>query len=295
MSNILVTGCAGFIGSHLTEKLLTVGHKVIGIDNFDPFYDKAIKQGNLLAALKVDAFTFTETDITDVRKLQSVFEKYDVDVVIHLAALAGVRNSFEHPDDYFRINTQGTKTVFETALQYGVRQFIHASSSSVYGEMKGEKAVEERTPLNPISPYAKSKVEAENIIRVLQSEFKFDVNILRFFTVYGPRQRPDMAFQKFRRQIQEGETIELYGENMSRDFTPIEKIVSGIIAALSHRNGVEVFNLGSGERVLVRDMILQIGEELGTVPQIKVVEQQKGDPSFTLADVSKARNLLNYF
>lgn len=294
MSNILVTGCAGFIGSHLTEKLLSLGHRVVGLDNFDPFYDKTIKQENLHQALKADAFLFIEADVTDAGGLQPVFEKYNIDTVIHLAALAGVRNSFEHPDDYFRINTEGTKTVFETALKYGVRQFVHASSSSVYGEMKGEKAVEEETPLNPISPYAKSKVEAEKIIGSLQKKFDFDVNVLRFFTVYGPRQRPDMAFQKFRRQILKGETIELYGENMSRDFTPIEKIISGIVASLNHRNGFEIFNLGSGERVLVRDMILQIGEELGASPQIKVVNQQKGDPSFTLADVRKAQNILNY-
>lgn len=294
MSKILVTGCAGFIGSHLTEKLLSLGHTVTGIDNFDPFYNKSIKQRNLESALKSEQFRFYEMDILDKKSLQIIFDESEIDIVIHLAALAGVRNSFEHPEDYFRVNTEGTQSVFETALKNGVRQFVHASSSSVYGEMKGEKAVEDLTPLHPISPYAKSKEEAEKLVERLQKEHGFDVNVLRFFTVYGDRQRPDMAFQKFRRQILSEETIELYGEGMSRDFTPIEKIVSGIIASLDYRNGLEIFNLGSGQRVLVKDMILKIGEELGVKPKIKVVEQQKGDPSFTLADVDKAAKLLGF-
>lgn len=294
MSKILVTGCAGFIGSHLTEKLLSLKHTVVGVDNFDTFYEESIKRKNLKNALESSDFKLYENDILDKSALRSIFSAESIDVVIHLAALAGVRNSFEYPEKYFEVNTEGSRNVFEIALAHAVKQFIHASSSSVYGEMKGEKAIEDVTPLNPISPYAQSKVDAEFLIRKLQSEHGFDVNILRFFTVYGPRQRPDMAFQKFRRQILAGECIELYGEEMSRDFTPIDKIVNGILASLNYKNGLEAFNLGSGQRVLVKDMILEIGEELGIIPQIKIVEKQKGDPSFTLADIGKARKKLRY-
>lgn len=294
MSKILVTGCAGFIGSHLTEKLLSLKHTVIGIDNFDTFYAESIKRNNIKIALEDKGFTLYENDILKIDALNDIFSSHSIDVVIHLAALAGVRNSFEDPERYFRVNTEGTRNIFEVALKHQVNQFIYASSSSVYGEMKGKKAIEDVTPLNPISPYAQSKVDAEVLIRKLQSEHGFDVNILRFFTVYGPRQRPDMAFQKFRRQILAGECIELYGEEMSRDFTPIDKILNGILASLNYKNGTEIFNLGSGKRVLVKDMILEIGEELGIIPQIKIVEKQKGDPSFTLADLVKVKKYLKY-
>lgn len=294
MSKIVVTGCAGFIGSHLVEKLLLQGREVIGIDNFHPYYQPSIKQNNIELALQSSKFEFHELSILDKDRLVEVFDGAAIEQVVHLAALAGVRNSFDFPEEYFQINTIGTKNVFEAAISCGVKHFIFASSSSVYGEMQGEKAVEDSTPLNPISPYAQSKVEAEKLIETLQNQYHFDVNILRFFTVYGARQRPDMAFQKFKKKILSGETVELYGENMSRDFTPIEKIIEGIIAALDYKNGLEVFNLGSGKKVLVKSMILKIGKELGVEPKIKVVEQQKGDPSFTLASIKKAKKLLNY-
>lgn len=294
VSNILITGCAGFIGSHLTERLLDLGNQVIGIDNFDTFYAREIKVQNLSKALQHPQFHFFEGDILDTSFLEKIFSHHHVDVVIHLAAKAGVRSSFLDADSYFRVNTLGTKNIFEVASKNGVQQFVLASSSSVYGEMEGEKAIEDLTPLNPLSPYAQSKVDAETVVAELQKAYNFDVNVLRFFTVYGERQRPDMAFQKFRNQILKGETIQLYGEGMSRDFTPIEKILHGIVACLDYRNGFEVFNLGSGERVLVKDMILKIGEGLGVQPQIEVVQQQKGDPSFTLASIEKAKNLLGY-
>ncbi len=294
MEKILVTGCAGFIGSHLTERLLNTGCEIIGIDNFHPYYSREIKEENIKQALNDGKFYFYEADILDVKKLSEILIRHKPDTVVHFAALPGVRNSFEHPEEYFKINTEGTKTVFDTALAYGVRHFVFASSSSVYGEMVSEKAVEDSTPLNPISPYAQSKVNAENIIGDLFKEHSFTVNILRFFTVYGIRQRPDMAFQKFRRKIKAGEPVELYGENMSRDFTPIDRIITGVLAAIRFKNGLEVFNLGSGERVPVRKMIEQIGEELNIKPKIKVVPRQKGDPSYTLADISKARKLLGY-
>lgn len=294
MSHILVTGCAGFIGSHLIENLLKEGHVIIGVDNFDEYYSREIKEQNIASALQSFNFHFEEGDILDTDFLQKLFLIYKIDIVIHLAAKAGVRSSFEQAESYFKVNTYGTRNIFEVSCKNGVRQFVYASSSSVYGEVQGEKAIEDVTPLNPLSPYAESKVEAEKFIQQFQRSVGFDVNVLRFFTVYGERQRPDMAFQKFKRQILNGETIELYGEKMSRDFTPIEKIVKGIVSSLDYKNGYEVFNLGSGERVLVKDMILKIGEGLGVQPQIEVVQQQKGDPSFTLASIEKAKNLLGY-
>lgn len=294
VSNILITGCAGFIGSHLTERLLVLGNQVIGIDNFDSFYARDIKEQNLSKALEHPRFRFLEGDILDRSFLEKIFSHNAIDIVIHLAAKAGVRNSFYDAEAYFQVNTIGTKNIFEIGSKYDVRHFVQASSSSVYGEMDGEKAIEDLTPLNPLSPYAQSKVDAEKVIAELQKVYDFDVNVLRFFTVYGERQRPDMAFPKFRKQILKGETIQLYGEGMSRDFTPIENILQGIIACLEYRNGYEVFNLGSGERVLVKDMILKIGEELGITPQIEVVEQQQGDPSFTLASIEKAKQILGY-
>ena len=294
MEKIIITGCAGFIGSHLTETLLAAGYKVIGIDNFHPYYDIALKKQNLQSALQNSHFQFYEVDILKVSQLEKIFSENPSSTVVHLAALPGVRNSFEHPEEYFKINTEGTQSVFETALRQGIRHFLFSSSSSVYGEMQGQKAVEDVTPPNPISPYAKSKVEAEKVILHLAESQSFSVNILRFFTVYGPRQRPDMAFQKFRRKILAGETIELYGANISRDFTPVNRIVRGLEHALHYRNGVEIFNLGSGIKTPVKDIILQIGHELGLTPHIQIIPQQKGDPSFTLSDISKAKKLLNY-
>lgn len=294
MKTILITGCAGFIGSHLTDALLERGCQVLGVDNFHPYYDRSIKESNLLQALQSERFTFHEGDILDVDFLHRIFQENKIDVVVHLAAIAGVRKSFEQPEGYFKINVKGTQSVFETALKFAVPHFVFASSSSVYGEMQGDSAVEDETPLSPISPYAESKVQAENLIRELFKEYNFSVNVLRFFTVYGERQRPDMAFQKFRKIIQNGGVVDLYGEQMSRDFTPVPKIISGILAAIDYQKGLEVFNLGCGQRVLVKDMIMQIGEELGLTPEIRIAEQPEGDPSFTLADISKAQRLLGY-
>lgn len=295
-NKILITGCAGFIGSNLVDDLLLSGDEVIGIDNFDNYYSIELKRENLRNALMYPNFKFYEADITDENSFNQILsDNNHIDTLIHLAALPGVQPSFDRPEDYFRINVDGTRNVFQSAIKYGIKHFIHASSSSVYGELQNEKALEDITPLNPISPYAESKFQAENAIReIFEKHPNISINIFRFFTVYGSRQRPDMAFSKFRRVLTKGEPIELYGENVSRDFTPVTRIVRGIKAGIDYHNGLEVFNLGSGEKVLVKNMIQQIAHEIGVEPDIIVVKRQKGDPSYTLADISKAKRLLGY-
>lgn len=293
---ILITGCAGFIGSNLVDDLLQSNYKIIGIDNFDNFYSPSIKENNLKNALNHSNFKLYKADITDENSISQILKENEgkIDTIIHLAALAGVRPSFDKPQEYFRVNTEGTFLIFKNAIQHNIKHFIYASSSSVYGEIEGQKAIEDVTPLKPISPYAESKLKAEETIKELYKENDITVNIFRFFTVYGPRQRPDMAFAKFKRLLKEDKMIELYGENISRDFTHISRIIKGIKAGIHYRNHLEIFNLGNGEKVSVREMIENIGNELNIRPAIVTVNRQMGDPSSTLADITKAIEKLKY-
>jgi UDP-glucuronate 4-epimerase len=295
LKTVLVTGCAGFIGSTLSGKLLHQGYAVVGIDNFDPYYPREIKERNLSAFQNHASFRFYEADVLDEYALEKFFEAHSFDHVVHLAAKAGVRPSLDQPLLYERVNVNGTENVLKQCARRGVKHFILASSSSVYGNDFGARAVETLTDLRPISPYAVSKLRAEQLALKYHQMYGMDMNVLRFFTAYGPGQRPDMAFMKFAKAILEGKPVQLYGgEKMGRDFTYIEDIINGIILALSYRNGYEIFNLGSGREVKVAAVIRLLAETLGKEALVEEIEVQAGDPVFTLADISKAKRLLKY-
>lgn len=295
MKTILVTGCAGFIGSALTGELLRKEFRVIGLDNFDSYYAREIKDRNLAAFKDHPCFTFFELDILDESAISRIFDSFSFDHIVHLAAKAGVRPSFDQAKLYHQVNVGGTIQVLEQAVRKRVEHIILASSSSVYGNDFGERAIETMTDLKPISPYAESKLKAEQAALEYHKKYGMDINVLRFFTVYGPGQRPDMAFMKFAKAIMEDKPIHLYGgEKMGRDFTYIEDIVQGIILALNYRNGYEVFNLGSGREVKVVEVIQLLSEALGKKAIIEEIELQAGDPVFTLADIQKAKEYLNY-
>lgn len=290
---MLVTGCAGFIGSSLVDELLKRGNKVVGVDNFDPYYDKSIKMKNMENVLKDNNFRFIECDIRDEQELTKIF-KEGIDFVFHMAARPGVRSSIENPILYNDINVNGTVNLLKLSSDFGVKKFIHASSSSVYGNPM-YLPLDEKHPNNPISPYGISKLSSEKYCLTFEKLYGLKTICLRFFTVYGPRQRPDEAICKFTELILKNKPITIYGDGeQTRDFTFITDIVNGII--LSQEKGVhgEVFNLGSGKRVNVNHFVNLLEKETGKKVKKIHIKNQRGDVSHTWADTTKARKLLNY-
>ena len=292
----LVTGGAGFIGSHLCEQLLVAGHSVWAFDNLDTFYDPAIKRRNL-QELQGTArpFEFVQGDLLDRRALDELFGGVRFDQVIHLAARAGVRPSLEEPALYQRVNVEGTTNLLEAARLNGVRKMVLASSSSVYG-VNAKVPFAERDPIfTPISPYAASKLACEALGHVYHHVYGLDVVMLRFFTVYGPRQRPDLAIHKFARLIREGRPIPVFGDGSSaRDFTYITDILQGILACTRQDFGYEIFNLGESEVVRLDRLIEVLENALGKKAIIDRRPPQPGDVPITFADISKARQQLGY-
>ena len=245
MSTILVTGGAGFIGSHLAEKLLEHGHKVINIDNFNDFYDPLIKRMNILKAKLSPRYTLIEGDIRDKKLLDQVFTTYKIDIVVHIAALAGVRKSIENPLEYVDVDIKGTVNLLEHSRIYKVKKFIYASTSSVYG-LNAIPFKEEDNIKSPISPYAAAKHAGELFCKTYHTLYGMEVVCLRFFTVYGPRQRPEMAIHYFVKTIDEGELISIFGDGTSsRDYTYIDDIIKGIVASIYLNCEFEIFNLGN--------------------------------------------------
>lgn len=294
-SHALVTGGAGFIGSHLVDRLLADGWRVTTIDNFDPFYDPATKRKNIAQHLKHENFRLVEQDICDDEGLLAL--DGDFDVIIHLAAKAGVRPSIEDPIGYQQTNVQGTQNMLEFARARGSKQFVFASSSSVYGINPDVPWREDQAVLLPISPYAATKVAGELLGHVYSHLYGIRFIALRFFTVYGPRQRPDLAIHKFARLMLEGKPIPIYGDGSSaRDYTWIYDIIDGIRAAMAYDNSLyEVINLGNGRTVELNDMIGVISEALARDPAISRLPSQAGDVPITYADIGKAKALLKYF
>lgn len=293
---VLLTGAAGFIGSHVAEALLARGDEVHGLDNFDPFYARGVKESNLDPLSVHDGFAFTEGDIRDRGVLADLPE---VDAVIHLAALAGVRPSIERPTEYVSVNVDGTTTMLEFARSRGVGAFVFGSSSSVYGNNRKVPFAEHDPVDHPISPYAATKRSGEMVSHSYSHLFDLSVICLRFFTVYGPRQRPDLAIHKFTRLMSAGEPIPMFGDGTTeRDYTYIDDIVDGVLLALDwsleHPGGFEIVNLGESETVSLSRMIDSIGGALGVEPIIDRQPLQPGDVDRTYADVSKARQLLGY-
>ncbi len=296
MAKVLVTGCAGFIGSHTTERLLRRGDEVIGVDNFDPlFYEREIKERNLVWARQQPHFTFVEADICDQGAMQDLFERFRPQKVVHLAALAGVVPSLERPVDYDRVNVLGTVILLELSRRYEVEMFVFASSSSVYGADTQAPFREDAPAVRPISPYGATKRMGELIAYTFHHLHGLPVTCLRFFTVYGPRQRPDLAIHKFARRILKGQPLPIYGDGTSqRDYTYIDDIVDGIEAALDNPMGYEIINLGCGEPIQLLRMVRSLEEALGRKAELQFLPMPKTEPPLTHADISKAQRLLNY-
>jgi UDP-glucuronate 4-epimerase len=298
MRRVLVTGGAGFIGSHLCQRLLREGHSIVCLDNFDPFYDPAIKRRNLeeIQATKGDgAFQLVEGDIRDAGFLEDLFRRSSFDLVIHLAARAGVRPSLEQPLLYEDVNVTGTLNLLEACREFGVLDFIFGSSSSVYGKNSKFPFAEEDRLEAMISPYAVTKRIGEHFCSVYHQLYGMNIFCLRFFTVYGPRQRPEMAIHKFARLIDQGERVPLYGDGTSqRDYTYIDDIIEGIMGAVRNLKGYAIFNLGESQTVPLRDLVARLEETLGSKAKIEELPEQPGDVPITYADISKARRFLGY-
>jgi len=291
---ILVTGAAGFIGSHVSQALVARNDLVIGLDNFDPYYDPSLKRENLTDLLKSDTFEFVEGDICDQRAVQAVFAR-GVSSVIHLAAKAGVRPSLKDPLAYANTNVAGTIRLLEAARQAGVQRFVFGSSSSVYGAANHVPFSEDQPIQRPVSPYAASKVAGEAFCHTCHHLYGVPVMCLRLFTVYGPRQRPDLAINKFVRLLLAGEPIPQYGDgSSSRDYTFIEDIVRGILAAHDSDLEYEVINLGSSSPIRLDAMIRAVAEAVGVEPRIQQLPDQPGDVPRTYASVEKAKRLLSW-
>ena len=292
---ILVTGGAGFIGSHLCEKLLENDYKVICLDNFNNYYDPKIKEDNIAESLKNKNFALVKGDILDKEFLENVFSKYNIDRVIHLAAVAGVRPSLVAPNKYIEVDIKGTVNLLDMARKYKVEQFIFGSSSSVYGiNSKIPFSEEDRVDLQ-ISPYATAKRAGELYCSTYHHLYGVPIIILRFFTVYGPRQRPDMAIHKFSRLMSQGKSIYMFGDGKSeRDYTYIGDIVDGILKAMQKTYKFEIFNLGNSTTIKLRDLINCIEDKLKIRAKIEQLPKQPGDVPITCADISRAKRMLGY-
>lgn len=290
---ILVTGGAGFVGSHLIEALLAEGHEIVCVDNMNNYYDVSLKEARL-ARFK-DKVTFYKIDIADMAALEEVFKNHTFDTVAHLAAQAGVRYSLESPLTYVDSNVRGTVCVFECARKYSVKNIVMASSSSVYGENEHVPFSENDEALEPISVYAATKRATELLAYTYVHLYGLNVTALRFFTAYGPYGRPDMALFKFVSNILAGKPIDVYAEgNQARDFTYVSDIVAGFTLALKKPLGFSIMNLGAGNPVKLLDFIQVIEEVLGKKAEKSMLPAQPGDVPRTFADISKATRELGY-
>jgi nucleoside-diphosphate-sugar epimerase len=288
----LVTGCAGFIGSHLTERLLAMGLEVVGVDNFDDFYSRAAKEGNISGCLGNGAFRFLEADLCheDIKVLLE-----GVDVVFHQVAQPGVRGSWgQQFDRYVRNNILATQRLLEAAVGRPLKRLVFASSSSVYGDCPRLPAGEEALP-SPLSPYGVTKLAAEHLCMLYCRSHRVPAIALRYFTVYGPRQRPDMAFARFIRAIRAGEDVIVYGDGrQTRDFTYIDDVVEANILSMHKGRPGEVLNIGGGSRISLLEVVEMMGRIMGIKPSVRHAEPQKGDVRDTWADISRARDQLGY-
>src|SRR5437870_7527816 len=291
---ILVTGGAGFIGSHLVEKLLAAGHEVVILDDFNDFYDPQIKRANVAGFAK--NITVCRVDLRDGAAVHNLFHREKVDAIAHLAARAGVRPSIQLPQLYYDTNVTGTLHVLEAARVSGVERFVFASSSSVYGASKTVPFSEDEHLSQTFSPYAATKVAGEFLCSTYSHLYNLRVVALRYFTVYGPRQRPDLASHQFTRRIYAGQTIDQFGDGSTRrDYTYIDDVIQGTMAALQYQGPLyDVFNLGESETIQLKELISAIENALGKKAKVNRLPEQPGDMPLTCADISKARKLLGY-
>lgn len=299
MKTYLITGGAGFIGSTLADKLLEKNYKVIVVDNFNDFYDPEIKENNVKNNLENANYKLERVDIRDEKDLGKVFDENKIDGIFHLAAMAGVRPSIENPILYQQVNGIGTQVILEQAKKHNVKNLVMASSSSVYGNCKEVPFKEDFIVDFAISPYAATKKANEVMAHVYHKLFDMNIIMLRFFTVFGPRQRPDLAINKFTRLMLEGKEIPMFGDGTtSRDYTFVDDIVDGIIKSMEYeennKNVYEILNLGNSSPITLKEMIDIIGKVLNIEPVINQLPMQPGDVERTYADISKAKALIGY-
>jgi UDP-glucuronate 4-epimerase len=292
---ILVTGAAGFIGSHASQAFLARGLRVVGVDNFCDFYDRSWKEANVQCISAGQKIDVEEIDITDAAAVNRVVAKTRPAAILHLAAMAGVRPSIERPAHYARVNIEGTTNLLQAAVEHKVGKFLFASSSSVYGNLARLPFSEEDPVAEPISPYAATKRAGELICHSYWHLYRLPIFCLRFFTVYGPRQRPDLAIHKFTRLIAQGKPLPVFGDgSTSRDYTFIDDIVSGILAALDHCDRYRIYNLGGSDPVTLTSLIAEIERALGQKAVIDRRPLQPGDVERTYADLTRSSAELGY-
>lgn len=292
---ILVTGGAGFIGSHLCGRLLREGHRVVCLDNFDEFYDPEIKRRNVQESMGEAQFELIEGDIRDTPLIPRIFRGRTFDVVVHLAARAGVRPSIDYPKLYEEVNIQGTINLLDACREFGITSYVFASSSSVYGGNRKVPFSEEDRVETPISPYGATKRAGELFCYTYHRLFGINIACLRYFTVYGPRQRPEMAIHKFTRLIEKNERIPIYGDGQSmRDYTYIDDIIDGTMGAIYGNKGYEIYNLGESHTTRLSDLIRMLEEAFGKRAIIERLPEQRGDMPITYANIEKARRKLGY-
>ena len=293
--SVLITGGAGFIGSHVASRLLDQGEQVIIVDNFNDFYDPAIKKKNVLDLRSHGALDVREVDILDMEGLHGVFADAKPQVVIHLAAWAGVRPSLERPALYSSVNVTGTVHLLELAKEFRVPCFIFGSSSSVYGGSRRVPFTEADPADHPVSPYAATKRAGELLCRTYSHNFGLNITCLRFFTVYGPRQRPEMAIHKFARLILDGREVPVFGDGSSRrDYTYVDDIVQGVLSSVRVNPTFDIINLGESQTVSLLDLIRLLEGALGRKARLQFLPEQAGDMAITYADIARAREMLAY-
>lgn len=295
MAKIFLTGGAGFIGSHLAERLLARGDRVVVLDNLDTFYDPAVKKENIASVLRNASYRFVEGDIRDAAAVERLLEEERFDVVVHLAARAGVRPSIAEPVLYTDVNLRGTAVLLEACRAKGPRRFVFGSSSSVYGNNNKVPFSEDDPVARPVSPYAATKAAGELLCHAHHHVHGFDVTCLRFFTVYGPRQRPEMAIHKFAREITDGMPLPRFGDGSSvRDYTYVDDIIDGVVRAIDRMGGFRIYNLGESMRIPLSTLIALLEAKIGIPAKIQAMPNQPGDVRATWADVTKAREELGY-
>jgi UDP-glucuronate 4-epimerase len=292
---VLVTGAAGFIGSTLCERLLAEGRRVVGFDNFDPFYPESHKQANLAACRRSDRFSLVRADLRDASAVRAIFSADPIDAIVHLAALAGVRPSLERPAEYVDVNERGTAVLLEAAARAGAPHVVFASSSSVYGE-RSDGPFRESDPVErPVSPYAATKRAGELLAHTFHHAFGLSVTCARIFTAYGPRQRPDLAIRKFAERMLAGKSIPVFGDGSSlRDFTYVDDLVEGLVRAIDRDLGYVLLNFAGGRTVSVLEVVSALERELGVPAVIDWEPEQTGDVRRTWGDISAARAMLGY-
>ena len=292
---ILITGVAGFIGSNLAEQLLKENHEIIGIDNFDPFYDRKIKENNILPLNRFSNFKMYEEDILNKKRLDFIFNYEKPFIVIHLGGKAGVRQSIKNPISCVEVNVNGTLNILEAMKKVNISKLIFASSSSVYGNNKTIPFSESNIVDSPISPYAFSKKSAELLCHTYHHLYNFDIFCLRFFTVYGSKQRPDLAINKFTKALLFGEQIIFFGDgSTSRDYTHVSDIINGIKSSILNLKGFEIINLGSSQPISLKELIEYLEIYTGKKAKLKITSSQAGDVFLTYANIEKASRILNY-